>query len=72
MIEHRPTHPSALWSRPLEFLRHDDGAITIDWVVLTAALVFMAIGAAFYVGSAVPMVAEKTGEYLSNVEVVPD
>lgn len=72
MIDYRPTKSSGLWSRPLHFLRREDGAITVDWVVLTAALVFMAIGAAFYVGSATPMVAEKTGEYLSNVEVIPD
>jgi hypothetical protein len=51
------------------FVRDDDGAITVDWIVLTAALVALGIGAAFYISSSVPIVADRTSDYMSNFDL---
>lgn len=55
--------------RLTEFHRAQDGAVTVDWIVLTAALVMMGIGAAFYIASSVPKVAENVKNYMEGVEV---
>lgn len=54
------------------FRSGDDGAVTVDWVVLTAALVFMGIAATFYVTSSVPEVANQISTYMDGMTVVPD
>ena len=54
------------------FARDDDGAVTIDWVVLTAALTFMGIAAAFYVSSSAPEVANNLSTYMVEIDVMPD
>jgi len=60
-------------TRPLRrFAREDDGAATVDWVVLTAAIVLLGMGAGFIVTSAVPGLADKIDEVLRKQEVVPD
>ena len=51
------------------FLKAEHGAITVDWIALTATLVFMGIAAAFYLSSSVPVVANKTSEYMRNYDV---
>lgn len=51
------------------FLKRQDGAITVDWIVLTASLVFMGIAAAFYVSSSVPVIADKTSDYMRDYEI---
>ncbi len=56
----------------LIFATDEDGAVTVDWVVLTAALVFMGISAAFYVSSSAPEVANNISTYMVNIEVVPE
>lgn len=59
-----------------EFLKKysgdEEGAATVDWIVLTATLVFMGIAAAFYVSSSVPEVANKLSSYMSNRSVMPN
>lgn len=56
-------------SRLETFARAEDGAVTVDWVVLTAAIVTLGLGALFYVGSAVPEVAANIKGYMDGVEV---
>ncbi len=53
------------------FLLARDGAITVDWIALTAALVGMGIAAAFFIGASVPEIADQTSSYLANREIVP-
>lgn len=54
------------------FMRKENGAVTVDWIVLTATLIFMGIAIAFYMASSVPEVAENVGSYMSEMTVVPD
>ena len=60
---------SRAFSHLTQFSRAQDGAVTVDWIVLTAALAMMGLGAAFYVTSSVPQVAENMQTYMENVEV---
>lgn len=46
------------------FLREEHGAVTIDWVALTAAIMFMGVFAGFTVTSTVPSLANKLSEFL--------
>lgn len=54
------------------FLASEDGAVTVDWVVLTAAIVLMGVAAGFLVTSAVPELATKIDDTLQSMTVVPD
>jgi len=53
------------------FVRDEGGAITVDWIVLTAALVMMGMAAAFLVGTNVPVLANKVGDHMANTDVNP-
>lgn len=55
--------------RLMGFFKREEGAITVDWIVLTASLVFMGMAAAFYVSSSVPVVADKTADYMRDYEI---
>ncbi len=54
-----------------QFLRCQSGAVTVDWIVLTAAIVMLGAAAAFFVGSAVPELAENLETYMSDYDVTP-
>ena len=54
------------------FLFQDDGAVTVDWVVLTAAIVLMGIAAGFTVTSTVPDLASDIGTFLESQTVMPN
>ncbi|MCB1335895.1 MAG: hypothetical protein KDK10_00010 [Maritimibacter sp.] len=56
----------------LGFLASEDGAVTVDWVVLTAAIVLMGVAAGFLVTSSVPELANKIDDTLQSMTVVPD
>jgi len=55
--------------RMYKFLRGEEGAVTVDWVVLTAAVVGLAGAAFMSIQSASGGVGSNVGEYLSNKEV---
>lgn len=55
-----------------DFLRQDAGAVTVDWVVLTAAIVLLGVATAFTVSANVPVLADKVSEVLRSQTVVPD
>ncbi|MGC9371224.1 MAG: Flp family type IVb pilin [Paracoccaceae bacterium] len=52
-----------------KFLRHEDGAVTIDWVVLTAALVALGIGVLTAVGGATNDLATEMESQIDGVSV---
>lgn len=52
------------------FLRDDSGAVTADWVVLTAAAVGLGLAAAVVVGEGVGLLGTDIGASLSNASVV--
>ncbi len=53
----------------MKFVRDEGGAVTVDWVVLTATIVLLGTAAAFVVGAEVPVVAEAISSYLENIDV---
>ncbi|MBV7410561.1 hypothetical protein [Maritimibacter sp. DP1N21-5] len=56
----------AFRSRMTAFARDESGAVTVDWVVLTAAIIFMGIAAGFTVTSSVPSLADKASSVVAN------
>ncbi len=48
------------------FERDEDGAVTVDWVVLTAAIVGLGIAVLTTVGGATDDYAVKIGSHLSS------
>lgn len=51
-----------------DFCRDQDGAVTVDWVVLTAAAVFLGLGSAFVIAASVPQVAEGISGYMGTID----
>lgn len=47
------------------FRKDEDGAVTVDWVVLTAAVVGLAIAAYSSIQSGATDLTSKTGSFLS-------
>lgn len=52
------------------FAREEDGAVTIDWVVLTAAILIMGVTIGGFIVSGSQTMADNTETELSNA-VVP-
>ncbi|MFD3190682.1 Flp family type IVb pilin [Sedimentitalea sp. HM32M-2] len=50
------------------FLRSESGAVTVDWVVLTAAVVGLAIAVIASIQTATGGVGSSTGAYISSIE----
>ena len=55
--------------RILNFLHEEDGAVTVDWVVLTAAVVLLAGVAITSLQTASGGLGNNVGDYLSNVQI---
>lgn len=51
------------------YIANDDGAVTVDWVVLTAAIVGLAAIAFLELSGGVSSVGSKTGNVLSSIVV---
>jgi len=51
------------------FKLDEDGAVTVDWVVLTAAVVALAISAFFGIQGGVDFLTTDTAAYLENQDV---
>lgn len=49
------------------FRRSEDGAVTVDWVVLTAAIVALAGAVVLTIKGSSDSVGEGTGTYLEDV-----
>lgn len=58
--------PGRAWQR---FLEDECGAITVDWVVLTAAVVGLGIAAVASISAGVDPVAERVGDTLTGASV---
>ena len=50
----------------IEFINSEDGAITVDWVVLTAVIVGLGVSVAALVGSGTITMSENVGTSLSE------
>ncbi len=53
------------------FIKQQDGAVTVDWVVLTAAVVFLGVAVAFSVSSSIPTLANQISTTVANSGVTP-
>ena len=51
------------------FLRDEDGAVTVDWVLLTALIVGMAMGIVSIISTAAQDPAEGLGAVLTEIDV---
>lgn len=51
------------------FLRHDDGAVTVDWVVLAAVVVGVAVAVVGSVGTATNDLATELDTKVNSIEV---
>ena len=51
------------------FLRDEDGAVTVDWIVLTAGIVFLGIAMGFTVTASIPSLANKASSVVANRSV---
>lgn len=51
------------------FARDESGAVTVDWVVLTGAIVFLGLAIAFIVTASVPDLAEGIKTYMTDYKV---
>lgn len=56
-------------NRIIKFFRREDGAITVDWVVLTAAVVALAGVAIVTIQGSSGSVGTGVENYLSSIEV---
>lgn len=52
-----------------DFLVHEDGAVTVDWVVLTAAIVLMAVLVMVPIAYGTTSLSWIVGGYITGVEV---
>lgn len=62
------THITRCQSR---FVRDEDGAVTVDWVVLTATILMIGMFASFTVTGNIPGLANKMSEVVSGMPVGP-
>ena len=53
----------------VRFVRSEKGAVTVDWVALTAAVLMIGLFAGFTVSSSVPGLANKISEVVSKQSV---
>jgi len=51
------------------FLRNEDGAVTVDWVVLTSAIVGLAIAVMLSVGNSTKGLADKISSEINSRSV---
>ena len=70
MPQPTPTAPAP--ARLDRFRRDESGAVTLDWVALTAAMVFLGAAAGFFATSEVPRLAGKVDSSLDSMPVMPD
>ena len=54
------------------FSKDESGAVTVDWVVLTAAVVALAVGAFSLIGGEVTNITDGIVETLQDVETAPN
>ncbi|PID37460.1 MAG: hypothetical protein CR993_00155 [Rhodobacterales bacterium] len=51
------------------FVSDEGGAVTVDWIVLTAVIVFLGVAVGFTATSSVPELADKLNEFMSTMPV---
>ena len=52
------------------FRNDEDGAVTVDWVVLTAAIVGLGLAVLSTVGDGTKILSEKVSSHLAETDVI--
>lgn len=52
------------------FVADEDGAVTVDWVVLTASIVLLGAASMFIVTGNIPGFADRISSSLSNMTIL--
>lgn len=52
-----------------KFVASEEGAITVDWVVLTAGIAFLGLAVVFTLGSTTSNTSESIGTFIGDREV---
>ena len=52
------------------FLKDESGAVTVDWVVLTAAIVGLGLAVLSTVGDGTKILSEKVSSHLAETDVI--
>ncbi len=63
------TRKTGLLRHVVTFATAEDGAVTVDWVVLTGALVMLAFGAFVFVRDGAVNLGTNTGNELATIDV---
>lgn len=50
-------------------IREEDGAVTIDWTVITAALVALALAVTLSIGNGTQSLADELDDHMSTQEI---
>lgn len=56
----------------VKFAKSEDGAITVDWVVLTAGVAFLGLAVIYMIGSTTTSQSEGIGSFIGAREVVTE
>ncbi len=51
------------------FVRNEDGAVTVDWVVLTAGIVLLGVGIVVPIGLTVTDSSDSVGAYVDSMSI---
>jgi hypothetical protein len=62
-------HDRPLLTRLAKFSRSEDGAVTVDWIVVTAAMVGLAIAAGISVGGAAVDHSDRINDKMIDVGI---
>jgi len=53
----------------IQFLENEGGAVTVDWVVLTAGIVLLAVGIVIPIGITMTDKSDSVGAYVGSMSV---
>ena len=51
------------------FLKDEEGAVTVDWIVLTGTIIFLGMAVVLTIGGEIPVIADQISAWLSDREV---
>ncbi len=61
-----------IYSTLKRFVVAEDGAVTVDWVVLTAAIVGIGIGVILQLRTSTATVADSTANFIATAPLTPN
>ncbi len=56
----------------VKFAKSEEGAVTVDWVVLTAGIAFLGLAVIYLIGSTTTSQSDSIGAFIGAREVVTE